>query len=239
MTDETEVIEHAARAGRDPRWRLFVRAALVVLALSVVAMMLLYVQQYGTTGDLRGQVGSLAAQQASAARGEQALASQIHAMGATPVVSPAAPLTGPAGPSGAQGPAGQNGVAGIPGPQGPKGDPGPTGAPGPTGPTGPTGVSGAVGEAGQNGSDGQPGATGAAGPAGPQGQPGPAGPSGAAGAPGQPPASWTWTDPNTGVTYTCTRDASSPDSSPTYSCSSQQPTTTTPSNPILLGGTRK
>lgn len=108
MTDDTkrEVVEHAVRASRDPRWRLFVRGALVVLALSVVAMMLLYVQQVTTTSDLRGEVGVLASQQADAAHGEQQLAGQVRALGATPIVSPAAPV------SGVPGPAGQNGQPG-------------------------------------------------------------------------------------------------------------------------------
>ena len=51
----------------------------------------------------------------------------------------------------------------------------------------------------------------------PAGPPGPTGPQGVQGPAGSPPAGWTWTD-TLGRNYTCTRNASSPDSAPTYTC---------------------
>lgn len=57
----------------------------------------------------------------------------------------------------------------------------------------------------------------------PAGPPGPAGPQGPA---GSPPASWTWTD-TLGRTYECKRDANSPDTGPTYTCTTAPPASTT------------
>jgi hypothetical protein len=48
---------------------------------------------------------------------------------------------------------------------------------------------------------------------------GPAGVNGQPGTDGKPPEGWSWTDPITQVHYTCTRNAESPDSAPTYACS--------------------
>jgi hypothetical protein len=81
-----------------------------------------------------------------------------------------------------------------------------------TGPPGPIGAAGSPGPAGASGAPGRDGAPGA------HGDPGPPGPAGAAGADGQPPAGWTWTGSD-GTPYRCTRDAGSPDSAPSYSCS--------------------
>lgn len=160
---------------------------------------------------------TLAGQQQAAATAAQQLATQVRSLGATPVVQPPAPMAGPAG---LQGPAGVNGINGIPG------SPGSPGMPGPTGPGGPPGAPGAAGVPGAPGLDGP---SGPPGPAGPQGQPGP---------PGAPPAGWSWQDPSTGTTFQCTRDVGSPDSAPTYTCTSQSPTTTTtpPILPIIGGG---
>jgi hypothetical protein len=88
-----------------------------------------------------------------------------------------------------------------------RGEPGPGGPPGPVGPQGPSGPQGDPGSAGLQGVPGVPGE---------KGDPGVQGPVGPAGAQGAPPASWTWTFLN--FTYTCTRDAGSPDSAPTYTC---------------------
>lgn len=158
---------------------------------------------------------ALASQQQSAATIAQQLATQVRQLGATPVVQPPAAVSGPAG---AQGPAGQNGAngVGIPGPPGSPGLPGPTGGPGPTGVPGGAGAPGAAGSPGQDGQAGAPG------PAGPQGQPGAA---------GSPPAGWSWQD-TSGTTFQCSRNAGSSDSSPTYTCTSQPPATT--STPPLL-----
>lgn len=158
---------------------------------------------------------TLAGQQQAAAVAAQQLATQVRSLGATPVVQPPAPVAGPVGAQGAAG------VNGIPGPPGTPGLPGPTG---PTGGPGPTGAAGVAGSVGANGQDGPPGP---AGPAGPQGQPG---------APGAPPAGWSWQDPSTGTTFQCTRDAGSPDSAPTYTCTSQAPPTTTTPPLLIIGG---
>lgn len=130
-----------------------------------------------------------------------------------------APVPGPPGDIGPVGP------PGPPGPTGPTGPTGPQGAPGLVGDTGPAGVPGLPGPvgdqgpAGPAGEPGTPGESGPAGPAGPQGEQGAQGPPGEPGAPGQngaPPASWTYTDLL--GEHTCSRDADSPDSAPTYTC---------------------
>lgn len=158
--------------------------------------------------------------------------------GQTPVAPPPAqilatptPVAGPRGDTGATGATGAAGATGASG----RGltsvicvggvwrvqytdgqvdtDAGPcTGPPGPIGATGATGAPGSQGAAGQNG---QTGVTGPQGDTGPQG---PKGDQGDRGSDGQPPAGWTWTD-MLGVRQQCTRDAGSPDSAPTYTCS--------------------
>lgn len=121
MTGEakTEVIEQAARAGRDQRWRRFVYGILAAAALCIAFGIVLLVYQFATTGALRGQVDdlssavhSLAGQQSVAAAGEQALASQLRGMGATPVVVPQTPVSGAAGPVGPNGQPGR-GITGT------------------------------------------------------------------------------------------------------------------------------
>src|SRR5581483_11022131 len=93
---------------------------------------------------------------------------------------------------------GEQGPEGAQGPQGPQGPAGDPGAPGPQG------VAGPQGPAGQKGDTGAAGAQGPAGPGGPQ---------------GAPPASWSWPDPVVpGLIHTCSRDAASPDTAPTYTC---------------------
>lgn len=220
MTDEPTVqqqqVAHgvAVDARHTNAHRLFAAfGALMLLGLSLLAWSGL--SAHDANDALHNEVGTLAAQQQSAAQAGQQLATQIRQLGATPVVQPPSPLAGPAG---AQGPAGQNGAngIGIPGPPGSPGSPGPTGQPGATG------IPGGAGAAGSPGQDGQTGAPGPAGPAGPQGQPGPA---------GSPPAGWSWQD-TSGTTFQCARDSGSPNSSPTYTCTSQAPTTTT--TPPLL-----
>ncbi|GAA2681880.1 hypothetical protein GCM10010428_49790 [Actinosynnema pretiosum subsp. pretiosum] len=147
----------------------------------------------------------------------QQLAEQIRADGGTPVVQPPHPAE-----QGAPGPAGEPGAAGEPGPQGPAGRDGRDGAIPPClteptqcrGPTGQPGADGVAGPAGEPGTDGTPG---------PAGEPGPPGPT------GPPPTSWTWVDAD-GRTQSCTRDLSSTDNTPTYTCtapSNGPPGTTT------------
>lgn len=101
---------------------------------------------------------------------------------------------------------------------------GPQGAVGATGPAGPAGrgiksVSTSGGELTITYDDGT---SADAGPL-PAGPPGPAGP---VGPQGPPPTSWKWTD-ELGRTYNCTRDPSSPDSAPTYTCTTASATPTT------------
>lgn len=187
--------------------------ALLLLGLLLLGWSVL--SAHDANDQLNNQVGTLASQQQAAAEAGQQLATQVRQLGATPVVQPPGPVAGLAG---AQGPAGQNGVngVGIPGPPGSPGLPGPTGGPGPTGVAGGAGAPGAAGSPGQDGQAGAPG------PAGPQGQPGAA---------GSPPAGWSWQDPS-GTTFQCSRNAGSSDSSPTYTCTSQPPATTS-TQPLL------
>lgn len=230
MTDEPTVQQQQVAHGAavDARYTNAHRLFAVMAGLAVLGVLFLGIlvwSQFNASSQLRGQVGTLAGQQQTAAGVAQQLATQLRRLGVTPVVQPPAPVAGVAG---QPGPAGQNGVNGI----GVPGPPGSPGLPGPTGPTGPTGVPGASGPAGQDGSTGAPG------PAGQAGAPGPAGPQGQPGAPGSPPAGWSWQDPS-GTTFQCTRDARSPDSAPTYTCTSQAPPTTTTTALLLpiIGGT--
>lgn len=57
-------------------------------------------------------IWSLAGQQREAATAAQLLSGQVHALGATPVVSAPAPIAGPTGPTGPAGPTGRPGAAG-------------------------------------------------------------------------------------------------------------------------------
>lgn len=123
------------------------------------------------------------------------------------------------------GPPGDRGPAGPPGPPGPRGEPGSVG---PVGPAGSAGLPGVDGVAGGKGTPGAQGSAGEPGPAGPQGEPGPPG---ADGVNGQPPAGWTWTD-NAGRKQSCARDAGSPDTAPTYTCTAEPPLETVPRLPI-------
>ena len=122
------------------------------------------------------------------------------------------------GPTGASGAPGRDGQDGTDGRDGTPGVPGPTGAPGPTGPPGPPGVDG-VGTPGPAGKDGAPGKDGQPGKDGANGADGAPGKDGA---PGQPPAGWTFVDGG-GQLQWCTRDVGSPDTSPTYTCTTAAP----------------
>lgn len=170
----------------------------VVLALSVLAWVVLTMQQL--SDDLR-----------NANQARDLLAAQVQKLGGKPV----------AGPPGSRGEPGKSvvGPSGPPGPQGEPGSPGPSGSPGKSGKNGKDGPTGANGVPGSAGSPGAAGATGAAGPAGaqgPQGEPGPAGeqgPQGDRGPAGPAPSGWTFE--YKGATYECTPDA---DGSTRYTC---------------------
>jgi len=85
---------------------------------------------------------------------------------------------------------------------------------GPAGATGSQGIQGPTGPQGVAGQDGSPGAAGATGPA---------------------PAGWSWTDPSTGTTYTCTENSQTP--APQYTCAAQasSPTPTPTPTPSPTG----
>lgn len=212
MTDDPHgtFVAPAADRARDTGGHraIWIAAAVMVLGILGLGAVLL-----NRESALQSQVD----QQHSAAT---QLYDQVQSLGGTPTVQPPA-VAGPAGPAGA------TGATGPQGPAGPSGPSGPTGPPGPSGPNGAAGPPGVAGTSGTNGQDGPPGATGVPGPAGPQGAQGPAG------ADGQPPAGWTWTDP-LGRTQHCTRDAGSPDSAPTYSCTAT-PTSSTSGVTLLHG----
>lgn len=232
MTDEPTVQQQqvANGAAHDARHtnahRLFAGfGALLLLGLLWAGWGVWSLSEHGD--ELAGQVGALSGQQQTAAAVAQQLATQLRHLGVTPVVQPPAPVVGVAG---QPGPAGQNGVNGV-------GIPGPPGSPGLPGPVGPSGGPGATGVAGGAGAAGANGSPGARGPTGAQGAAGPPGPQGQPGQPGSPPAGWSWQDPS-GRTFQCARDTGSPDSAPTYTCTSQTPptTTTTALLPIIGGG---
>ena len=215
---ERETVEHAAAEARRPKTvrTLGALAALVVLGLGAVAWVV-YAQAM-TAGQLR-DVGNHTADQA------QALAAQVRALGATPVVSP--PVAGPSGPTGAQG---LPGASGDVGPAGSAGPPGPSGPPGGSGPSGPPGApgTGEPGPAGPQGPEGAQGLSGAQGPPGPAGADGAAGADGRPGADGQPPAGWTTTYPD-GSSDVCTRVPDFNPATPQYTCTHNpppEPTTT-------------
>ena len=214
MTD-TEIIDRAADDARDSRGRVLLWAFVAVGLAGVVLLgIAFFVFRSGAATRDEEQdrtIATLEIQSDANAQDAQALADQVKQLGATPVVEPSQP--GERGPRGEQGPPGRDGA---PGPQGPAGPQGADGAPGMLGPAGP------AGEQGPEGAQGEPG------PAGVDGQ------DGAAGADGQPPASWTWTDV-AGRTQSCTRDAGSPDSAPTYTCSASPPPETVPGR-VQIGG---
>lgn len=212
---DTEVIERAADGARDDRGR---RLVWVFVGIALVGMILLAVAFFSTRGHdaaQDGEIAELRGQANSYAQAAQQLFDQVKQLGAVPVVNPPTP-----------------GEPGQPGAQGEQGPPGEDGADGPAGPTGPTGPTGTPG---LDGAPGDPG------PAGPQGEPGPAGVDGQPGADGspgvdgQPPASWTWTDID-GRTQSCARDAGSPDTAPTYTCTAEPPPETVPGGGLLPRG---
>ena len=107
MVDTDTVVEHAAAAGRDRGWRRFISVVIAVLGVSVVALFVWAVFQYAQArsddaivGRLTSQVRDLASAQDTAAVAAAKLADQLRTLGVTPVVSPPAPVTGPAGPQG-------------------------------------------------------------------------------------------------------------------------------------------
>lgn len=114
-------------------------------------------------------------------------------------------IKGEKGDKGDQGERGYTGDQGAQGLQGPQGD---HGIPGVAGERGQDGAVGPKGDVGDKGEKGDPGAKGDVGTQGPKGDTGQS---------GAPPASWSWKDPLTQVTYTCIR-SNTDNSAPTYTC---------------------
>jgi hypothetical protein len=205
MTDPIrDMVRPAAADARDTRSHRILYGAAILCVLGILALGALYLSSYLHDRDVQGQL----------AGDVQVLDEQVRSMGGTPRATVPEGIPGAAGAVGRQG---ERGPTGDAGPSGPAGPTGPTGPTGPGGTPGQSGADGGAGQAGAAGASGQPGPTGPSGAPGPSGASGAPGPSGPAGADGQPPAGWTWTD-RLGTTYTCTRDASSPPSAPTYSC---------------------
>lgn len=192
---------------RDRWWSLFVAFAVMLFLLLGVAMVVKIWSTENQVTTLNTTVGQLSA-------GLTTTRDQLQQHGIQPSAPPPEKIiAGVPGAQGIPGLAGAVGAQGPPGPAGPPGSPGPAGSPGVAGSPGAVGPSGAAGSPGSNGVNGQDG---------PAGVPGPAGSPGTNGKDGSPPNSFTWTDPNSGVTYTCTRSASTGD----YTCASQTPSPT-------------
>jgi hypothetical protein len=201
VTSETRVEEALERGAHNAKDTSGHRLMWGLLAVVLAGLLLLAVAVLG--GKSR---------ESELQRSVTALAEQVTQLGGTPVVNPPG-IPGPEGPAGAAGRDGTDGRDGVDGTTAPcatepaqcRGEPGRPGADG-------TGVQGEPGVAGQD----------ATGVPGPQGVPGTPGEKGDPGQAGAPPAGWTWTD-STGRPQSCTRDAGSPDSAPTYTCTAPSP----------------
>jgi outer membrane murein-binding lipoprotein Lpp len=196
-----------------PPKRMFVAAAVgVVVLLSGAAVAMFLLHQTSRIASLEDTAAERSSDVDRLADSLDATRAQLEQLGVEPAAPPPEVVVDQRGDAGPQGPAGR---AGEPGPPGPTGDPGTDGAPGVggrPGEPGTTGAAGTPGPVGATGATGEPGSTGAPGepgPAGPQGDPGPAGPDGQ---PGSPPTSWTFTW--LGTTWTCT----DPDGDLAYTC---------------------
>lgn len=183
----------------------FAALALIGLAALALAFFSYRSTAAGRDADQDRTITQLADRADANARDGQALAEQLRDLGVPPVVEPAKPgERGNDGRDGADGVDGRDGTDGLPGSDGADGEPGADGADGQSPPC--------LSESAQcRGTDGQPGADGAG---------------------GQPPAGWTWIDTD-GRTQFCARDAGSPDSAPTYTCSAEPPAETVPGGPPL------
>lgn len=205
---KTIIDDSADHAVRDVPARRTATIALVVLVGSLLLGTLYFGARF-TAVDARVQaqdtrVRELEARSDDNASKAQVLGQQVRDLGGTPRV--AVPTPGERGPAGVSGVPGRDGLPGLPGPSGAPGTPGAPGVNGQAGQPGTSGVPGVPGTPGKDGQDGVPG------------QPG---------QDGRPPAGWTWTDAD-GRAQNCTRNASSPDSAPTYSCSASSPPSSTP-----------
>lgn len=110
VTEDT--VQQAVVDARDTRGHrhLLILAGVGILACAVLFGLAAWLLYEGDT--LQQQVDTVSSQQAHAATVAEQLASQLRSMGATPVASPPAPVTGQPGPSGATGPSGPTGPAG-------------------------------------------------------------------------------------------------------------------------------
>lgn len=173
------------RHGKDPIIT-FPRVVIGVIVIGVILLVGGLLDYSGRLSRVEDQVGE--------ARGQRdALIKQVEGLGAKPVVSAPPGERGPAGPAGASivGPRGPVGPRGARGPRGFEGEPGAS----VTGPAGPQGES-IVGPQGETGES----------ITGPQGEPGPTGPPIASFTFTQGGHTWTCTDPDGDLTYTCESD---------------------------------
>jgi hypothetical protein len=208
MTDvQGNVIGPASEDARDRRGH---RVIVILVTLALLCFLVLGAAFVSRNATLTAQLNDQASAVTQQHQAAQALSDQVRELGAVPTTV-APPVTGIAGPQGATGP------QGIPGQQGQPGKDGQS----PPCLSQPGQCQGANGKDGANGAPGTPGVNGVDGKDGAPGQPGKDGTNGVNGTNGQPPASWTWTDP-AGRKQQCTRDAGSPDSAPTYTCTTAQ-----------------
>lgn len=201
--------QHSQREPFPPRWAFLVLALLILGGLGFTVYNQMAATADKNTAQANSQTLAQDIQTVCATQGkllvdDRDLCAKAEAVQQKPTEA----IPGPKGDPGTPGRDGIDGAPGkdstVPGTAGPAGAagaastvPGPEGPPGPQGPQGPPGADSLV-----------------PGPAGPQGPAGPAGTNGTAGA---APSSFTFTDPKTGTTYTCTPN---PPGSSTYTCSS-------------------
>lgn len=105
--DSTTAAQVIARGAKDDRGHAWFKlmAALALLGTLLLAGGVLWMAV--DANNLRSTVASVSNQQAQAATIAQQLASQLRGMGAVPVASPPAPVSGQQGPAGASGPSGR------------------------------------------------------------------------------------------------------------------------------------
>ena len=220
MTEQNLVQRAAEDAVDRPGRRAFWICLSIVMG-AVIALAITFFWQWTSAAahdaDQDRALTAMSRQADDNARTAQTLADQVRSLGEQPLVLPPSPgergATGDTGPQGPQGPAGQPGRDGATPPCLSE-PPQCRGADGATGAAGQDGTPGADGAPGQNGADGAPGKD---------------------GSDGQSPASWTWTDSD-GRTQSCARDAGSPDTAPTYTCTASPPPTTVPGLPLIRTG---
>ncbi|MGZ3140789.1 hypothetical protein ACVDFE_02050 [Lentzea chajnantorensis] len=210
MTADDRISTALHQAAEDARDRKGHRWMWVGLAAALAGLVWLAIANISHTNE----ISALDQQQRAAAEAAQTLAGQVRELGGTPAVQPPAP-----GERGEQGTPGRDGVNGRDGTNG----------------VTPACVFESSQCRGESGRDGQNGADGKDGKDGTNGVDGKDGLDGQPGRDGVPPAGWSWVDGD-GRTQSCARDAGSPDTAPTYTCTaaSTGPPGSTTTNPPLL-----